>query len=130
MTDNSTKKVLSVGNCRYDHGRLANMLTEHFQADVIYARHEEEAVEKLRAQRFDLVLVNRVLHRNGQQGLEVIRRLKSEPELAATPVMLLSNHTDYQQQALAAGAEPGFGKEKLDKPELVEDLRPYLGSKA
>jgi two-component system chemotaxis response regulator CheY len=125
-----TKKVLSVGNCRYDHGRLANMLTEHFQAEVDYARHEEEALEKLRKQRFDLVLVNRVLHRDGQPGLEVIRRMKSEPELAGTPVMLLSNHSDYQQQALAAGAELGFGKEKIDEPELIEDLRPYLGSKA
>ncbi len=125
-----TKKVLSVGNCRYDHGRLANMLTEHFQAEVDYARHEEEALAKLRAQRFDLVLVNRVLHRNGQAGVEVIRRMKSEPGLAATPVMLLSNHSDYQQQALAAGAEPGFGKEKLGEPELIEDLRPYLEPRA
>src|SRR5437016_6172706 len=86
------KKVLSLGNCRYDHGRLAAMLNEHFHADVVYARHEEEALEKLRGESFHLVMVNRIFHRNGQQGLEVIRRLKAEPELAATPVMLLSNH--------------------------------------
>jgi len=121
------KTVLSIGNCRYDHGRLASLLSEHFHAELVYARHAEEALEKLRSQHFDLVLVNRILHRNGQPGLDVIRRLKAESDLAAMPVMLLSNHADYQQQALAAGAEPGFGKEQLDEPELIEELRPYLG---
>jgi two-component system chemotaxis response regulator CheY len=122
-----SKKVLSIGNCRYDHGRLASLLGEHFHAEVVYARHADEALEKLHAQPFDLVLVNRILHRDGQPGLEIIRRLKAEPKLAATPVMLLSNFADYQQQALAAGAEPGFGKEQFDDPELIEELRPYLG---
>jgi two-component system, chemotaxis family, chemotaxis protein CheY len=121
-----TKKVLSIGNCRYDHGRLANMLNEHFRAEVVPARHADEALEKLCSQPFDLVLVNRVLHRNGQPGLEVIRRLKAEPDLAATPVMLLSNLANYQQMALAAGAEPGFGKEQFDDPEVIEELRRYL----
>ncbi len=123
---NTMKKVLSLGNCRYDHGRLAAMLNEHFHADVVYARHEEEALEKLRGEQFHLVMVNRILHRDGQQGLDVIRHLKSEPDLAATPVMLLSNHENYQQEALAVGAEPGFGKEQFDTPEMIEGLRPYL----
>jgi CheY-like chemotaxis protein len=122
-----SKKVLTIGNCRYDHGRLANLIGEHFQAEVAYARHSEDAWEKLRTERFDLVLVNRVFHRSGQHGLEVIRRMKSEPDLAKTPVMLLSNHDEYQQQAQAAGAEPGFGKDLIDTPEILEELRPYLG---
>jgi CheY-like chemotaxis protein len=121
-----TKKVLSIGNCRYDHGRLASMLNEHFRAEVVPVRHADEALEKLNSQPFDLVLVNRVLHRDGQQGLEVIRRLKAEPDLAATPVMLLSNLANYQQMALAAGAEPGFGKEQFEDPEVIEGLRRYL----
>jgi CheY-like chemotaxis protein len=120
------KAVLTIGNCRYDHGRLANLLGKHFDAQVIYARHADDAWEKLRGQRFDLVLVNRVLHRNGQPGLDVIRRMKAEPELSSTPVMLLSNYPDYQQQAIAVGAVPGFGKEKFDDPDLIEDLRRYL----
>jgi len=52
--------------------------------------------------------------------------LKSEPDLATTPVMLLSNHENYQRQALAVGAEPGFGKEQFDTPEMIEGLRRYL----
>ena len=74
------------------------MLNEHFHADVVYARHEEEALEKLRGEQFSLVMVNRIFHRNGEHGLDVIRHLKSEPDLAATPVMLLSNHENYQQE--------------------------------
>jgi len=120
------KKVLSIGNCRYDHGRLASLLSEHFQAEVVYARQTDEALEKLRAERFDLVLVNRIFHRSGQEGLEVIRRLKAEPDLAATPVMLLSNYPEFQQQAVAAGAEPGFGKEEYDSPTVIEELRRFL----
>jgi two-component system chemotaxis response regulator CheY len=80
------KKILSVGNCSFDHGRLARMMGRHFQAEVFAARHAEEAFQRLRAERFDLVLVNRVFHGNRQEGLEAIRSLKADPGLAATPV--------------------------------------------
>ena len=121
-----TKKVLSVGNCSYDHGQLTHQLSEHFQAQVVAAEHTEEALERLRAEPFDLVLVNRIFDGNGQQGLDAIRRMKAEPELAGTPVMLVSNYPEYQQEALSVGAEPGFGKDQFKTLHSVEGLRRFL----
>ena len=121
-----TKKVLSVGNCSYDHGQLTKQLSKHFQAEVVAAEHTEEALERLRAEPFDLVLVNRIFDGNGQEGLDAIRRMKAEPELANMPVMLVSNYPEYQQKAVAAGASPGFGKDQFKTLHSVESLRRVL----
>jgi CheY-like chemotaxis protein len=120
------KKILSVGNCSFDHGQLSRLMSQHFRADVFPARHTEEALERLRREQFDLVLVNRIFHGNGQQGLDAIRRLKAEPDLAATPIMLVSNFPEHQVEAQAAGAEPGFGKNQFHGLESVESLRRFL----
>ena len=45
----------------------------------------------LRAGEFDLVLVNRVLDADGSSGLDLIRAIKADPDLANVPVMLVSN---------------------------------------
>jgi two-component system chemotaxis response regulator CheY len=120
------KKILSIGNCAYDHGQLAGLMRRHFRAEVFAVKHTEEALQRLQADRFDLVLVNRVFHGNGQQGLDAIRRMKADPNLATTPVMLVSNFPEYQAQALAEGAEPGFGKSQFEMLDSLESLRRFL----
>jgi hypothetical protein len=47
------------------------------------------------------------------------------------PAMLVSNYEDAQQEAVAAGAVPGFGKSALYGPLVAERVRSYLadGSK-
>jgi two-component system chemotaxis response regulator CheY len=105
---------------------LARLVSEHFPAEFCRAQRIDEALAQLRGEAFDLVLVNRVFDRNAQQGLELIRQIKADPELAGTPVMLLSNYPQYQEEAVAAGAEPGFGKDHLYRPETREKLRQFL----
>jgi len=63
-------------------------------------------------------------------GLEIVRRLKADPQWAAVPVMLVSNYPEYQQQAIAAGAEPGFGKAELTSPATLEKLAKFLQAEA
>ena len=41
--------------------------------------------------------------------------------------MLVSNHPEYQEEAVQVGAEYGFGKNEYQNPETVERLKPYLG---
>ena len=41
---------------------------------------------------------------------------------------LISANFDAQEAAVAAGAEPGFGKAELDRAETVEKLTRFLGS--
>jgi hypothetical protein len=40
--------------------------------------------------------------------------------------MLVSNYDDAQEEAIAAGAAPGFGKSALYGPLVVERVRAFL----
>ena len=121
-----TKKILDVGNCGFDHGNLQTFLARHFDVELTQAHSASEANRLVEMSRFELVLVNRKFDRDGDDGIELIRQLKGNAKLGATPVMLLSNYPEYQQQAVAAGAEPGFGKAELGSPTAIEALRLVL----
>jgi len=121
-----TKKILSVGNCSYDQGALERLISAHFDAELTAAPVADDALNELRSGRFDLVLVSRKFFDDAGDGIELIKRIASDPECAGTRLMLLSNLADAQQQAIQAGAEPGFGKAEYDRPETVEKLRRQL----
>src|SRR5437764_6697953 len=105
--------VLSVGQCSFDHGSITRHLGKTYGAEVAGANTVGEALVTLRAGEFDLVLVNRVFDDDGTPGVDLIRAIKAEPELAGIPVMLVSNYQDAQAEAKALGALPGFGKADL-----------------
>ena len=48
-------------------------------------------------------------------------------ERLGVPVMLVSNYPQYQQQAVDAGAVPGFGKAELRSPTTLARLAEFLG---
>jgi CheY-like chemotaxis protein len=121
----TAKRVLSVGQCGADHGAISWAL-QALGAEAAPAATQAEALERLRQEAFDLVLVNRVFDADGDSGLELIRRLKADEALRATPVMLVSNYADAQKQAVEAGAEPGFGKASLGRPEMLQRIKPFL----
>jgi len=83
---------VDVGNCRFDHTSIALLLQGNFNVEVLRASGAEEAIDVLRAGPIDLVLVNRIFAADGSEGIEVIRRLKADPELGRLPVMLVSNY--------------------------------------
>jgi CheY-like chemotaxis protein len=120
-------RVLSVGQCAFDHGAIARYLEQTFRAEVRGADSFDEALGALRSERFDLVLVNRVSARGGARGLDLIRRLRADPELASVPMMLVSNYPDAQREAEALGALPGFGKAELRSPKGAGRLQAVLG---
>lgn len=120
------KRILSIGNCGYDHGNIAAVVQKHFAADVDNADSATAAFASLRQAKYDLVLVNRVFDADGDSGLKFIKRLKTEPMTKDIPVMLISNYADAQADAEAAGAAPGFGKRQIGKPQLVEHLKRFL----
>lgn len=123
-----TKRVLGVGNCSFDHGTIEELISANFDAEIVAASLQDKALEMLRAGRFDLALVNRKLIADSSEGVKLIEQIKADPQLADTPVMLLSNCAEAQRAAVAAGAEPGFGKAELDRPETVEKLARFLRS--
>ncbi len=120
------KQVLDIGQCGFDHGSIARMMHRNFSARVLAADGFDDALVVLRREPCDLVLVNRQLDADGSDGLDVVRRLKTDAILAKIPVMLVSNYPESQQTAVAAGAEPGFGKRDLDSEETRCKLAHFL----
>ncbi len=119
--------VLSVGQCDFDHGNISRLLQREFGAKVERAALADEAIAAAGRARYDLVLVNRILDSDGSTGLEVIRRLRESPATTDLPVMLVSNFADAQEQAVALGARPGFGKNGLEDGSTIARLRQVLG---
>ena len=116
------KQVLNVGQCGPDHYAIYSFLTRHFECEIDQADAADDALAKLKAGRFDLVLVNRKLDIDYSDGVEVIRALKADPATAEVPVMLVTNYAEHQEAAIAIGALRGFGKLEFGKPETRERL--------
>ncbi len=121
----SAKRVLSVGQCAADHYRIDQAIRARFSATVTPAATTDEAVEMLQREKYDLVLINRILDADGASGLTAITQIRnsvSEPP----PLMLVSNYAEYHQQAEQLGGVPGIGKGSIDKAETVARLGKYL----
>ena len=121
-----TKRVLDVGQCDLDHGNISQLITSNFDATVDRAHLAEDALSRLNEQSYDLVLINRILDRDGTAGLDVLRELGQHPAASHIPLMLVSNYDDAQQAAVAAGAVPGFGKAALTDPDTYRKLDQHL----
>ena len=119
------KRVLDVGNCAADHAAIRSLIERGFDATVTRAHGEHDSLAVLRSERFDLVLVNRLLDRGGE-GMQVISRIKNDPDLARVPVMLVTDYPEHQRAAVEAGAEHGFGKSELQTPQTREKLKRLL----
>lgn len=117
------KRVLSIGNCGYDHGNLSSALAKHFDVEMISAESVKEATAAVSRDQFDLIVVNRLFDSTGESGIELIKKFK---ETVKSPMMLISNYPEYQQQAIDVGAVPGFGKTQVGKAELVKVVEEYL----
>ncbi len=118
-------RVLSVGQCMADHGGISRILKQ-VSAEAVPADTAEEAMRRMRQEAFALVLVNRVFDATGEGGLDFIRAVKADPQLHQARVMLVSNFPEAQEEAVAAGAIPGFGKDHLRDPETLDLLRGQL----
>jgi CheY-like chemotaxis protein len=120
------KKILSIGQCVPDHGSISRFLQSNFDVQIEKCDTAPAAIDRLRQQPFDLVLINRKLDSDYTDGVEILRTIKADAQLAATPVMLVSNYPEHQENAVALGAEYGFGKAELGSSDVVARLEPFL----
>ncbi len=121
-----SKRVLDVGNCVPDHAALRRLVEGSFDAQLFAADDLADTLSQLKKQPADLVIVNRKLDKDYSDGMDIIRQLKSHADYGNVPVMLLSNYPEYQQQAIADGAEPGFGKQELRTSDTLAKLKRFL----
>lgn len=109
-----------------DHGSISYLMSKHFGAEVIGADSKDEALAAGREGDVALVLVNRLLDRDGSPGLEIIRAFKGDEALKHVPMMLVSNYDDAQREAVSCGALRGFGKAALDQPQTIAAIGAVL----
>ena len=103
------------------------MLRKHFDVEILRSDQWSDTLAILERQPVDLILINRKLDIDYSDGMEILRELKSNPELSQIPVMLVTNFPEYQAAAVAAGAVPGFGKDDLNQPQTVEKVKKDVG---
>jgi DNA-binding response OmpR family regulator len=115
------KTILDVGQCGYDLPRMTHMLQARAGVRVDTADTLDEAAEKLTSNNYDLVLVNRQLAADGSSGLDLIRWMK-EQNISAR-VMLVSDFSEAQEQAVELGALKGFGKSHIDSAETIKLIK-------
>ena len=105
------KRVLDVGNCGPDHRSITQLLNAHFPGiEIAKADTAGQTLQMLREANYDLVLINRKLDIDYTDGIEILKQLKADTDLAEIPVMLITNYEEHQQAAVEAGALLGFGK--------------------
>src|SRR5580704_1367516 len=120
------KKVLLVGHCIPDASYLRSAVSAAFPGATVSSIDDDSQLSHALSTAPDLLLVNRVLFGDFAKpgGIELIRSLRQiNPNLK---LMLISNYPDAQAEAVAAGAQPGFGKKDLGKPASVSAIRGAL----
>jgi len=120
------KTVLSIGQCRPDQAAITHFLKSRFGAQVLATDLPDESLKTLSEHSIDLVLINRKLDADYSDGMDILKAIKSNPETAQVPVMLVSNFPEWQEKAVNAGATWGFGKAELNSPETTERLSSLL----
>ena len=113
-----------------DHASICQLIKDHFDVKITRAHGAADVLSALHSDSFDLVLINRKLDRDQSDGLEIIRDIKADNQLADVPVMLITNFAEHQQMAVSAGALPGFGKAALFTEETQQRLSGVLGSRS
>jgi CheY-like chemotaxis protein len=122
----TARTILSVGQCRPDSAAISHFLTSHFDVTVLTSDSAIDATTILRQQKVDLVLVNRRLDADGSDGMKIIESIAQDADIPATRVMLVSNFEEWQEKAVAMGAQPGFGKAQLNSDVARERVEAAL----
>jgi len=119
------KKILLIEDDPFLSSLLGNRLKkEGFELETV--KTGSDAMKSLRANTPDLVLLDIILP--GKSGFEVIEDIKSEPQIAQAPVMIISNLG--QEADVERGKELGaveyIVKAKTSIDDLVKKIKDFL----
>lgn len=117
-----------------DESSLMEALEDNLTAEgcmVDTAKDGEEALEKIRKKKPDLILLDLLLPK--RDGFYVLGEAKKNPEWKLIPVIILSNLGEDTtiKRALEMGADDYFVKSQHPLQEVIEKAKDYLeGRKA
>lgn len=120
------KKILWVEDDAFLKGIISHKLTQE-GATVLYAQNGEEALASAGNEKPDMIVLDILLP--GFDGVEVLRRLKADPNLAAIPVVMFSNVDDKDrvEEARKLGSKGFFVKTSVTMDEIITQLGQVFG---
>lgn len=112
-----------------DEPHIRRILTALLRMEGFEVRLARDGSEGLRAWTstpFDLVILDLIMP--GASGLEVLAKIRSDPERGATPVIILTaKGQDTDRQAALAGGADDFLTKPFSPRKLVARIREILG---
>ncbi|HEY4524114.1 MAG TPA: response regulator [Candidatus Paceibacterota bacterium] len=96
--------------------------------DVLHAKDGVEAVEALKKEKPDLMLLDLILPK--MSGFEVLEVMQTDPQLNKVPTFVLSNlgQDSDMTHSLELGAIKYFVKTKISISSLMEQIQKFLSS--
>jgi CheY-like chemotaxis protein len=101
---------------------VMRMILERDGHEIVEAGHGEKALELIHPDRLpDIVTTDVRMPVLG--GMELIRRLRSEPRTAAIPIIVVSSDTDALRDLRAAGLVDAIVAKPFDAGKFIECVR-------
>ncbi|OIP22401.1 response regulator [bacterium CG_4_10_14_0_2_um_filter_33_32] len=125
MTKNPKKKILFAD----DEEGLREIYELRFKDEVfdsVFAKDGDEALEKIRKEKPDLVLLDIMMP--GKNGMEVLEEIKKDPTTADIPVFMLTvlDDDDIRDKAFDLGAKYYLVKSSVVPPEVIKLMKEEL----
>ena len=120
------KKILIIEDDDFFRGLIGKkLLFEEF--DVYMASNGEEGISKLKEHKPDLVLLDMLLP--SMDGFEVLTKIKEDPAISVTPVIIASNLVEKEDvdRALKMGAIDYMIKSQYTPEMIIEIVKKVLG---
>ena len=114
VLEHTPPKVLIVDDSRTMRQLLTSELNKLGLSNITEAEDGIEAIEKARAEHFDLMLLDMEMPR--QNGLETLQIIKLDPELRSLPVIIISSadHLEKIIECIEVGAEDYLSKQPFN----------------
>ncbi len=105
--------------------KLLEAVLRRFNYRLLLAENGEEGLEIAFREKPDLVLMDIQLPR--LNGLDAIRAIRANPDVAATPIVALSAHAmaDERAEAYEAGCD-GYLTKPIDTRSFHDQIKPFL----
>ena len=120
------KKILIIEDEEIIYSLLQKKLTEE-NYDASVARDGVEGMEKMRAVKPDLVLLDIIMPRKG--GFEVMEEMQADENLKDIPIVVISNSGQPVEldRAKELGAKDWLIKTEFDPQEILEKVKKQIG---
>ena len=123
----ATKKILIVEDDKFLRDLVLKKLKEE-QYETVYAVDGEEAIQKIKEEKPDLVLLDLILP--SLSGFEVLKQVKTDPqpEVNSIPVIILSNlgQEDDIKKGIDMGAKDFLIKAHFTLSEIIAKIKETL----